>query len=1571
MAPHMFKSLRSKFKSSHASEASEPEPTPPAKPTDRAPEKAPQPIPSQPLPSEPEPPGPTTSQSVASQSVSSQPIPSQLESPDPEVSTQSLQERLWNQAYDGLKASESDMVETYEKILSRQLHGGDSTSLASQKNEIEEGQEGRSHQMKELVRIGLEKTAKNANIKQGIENGMQTATIVRGMVDKAIQASPEAAVAWVGVCLALDILSNPITEAGINRRGVSYVLSRMDWYWNLAGLLLSENRAATATSGLRGELEKHIIQLYQKLLLYQMKSICIYNRNQAIVFMRDLIKLDDWNGQLTDIQDAEAAVQKDSQQFNTEQIKSHLQTIAESAVSQEMRLQDIHSAVLAQTLQQTKFQEQQTKFQEQQAKIRLDDKYNECLGDLRDTDPRDTKTLIQDAKGGLLKDSYSWILNHADFKKWRDEPESRLLWIKGDPGKGKTMLLCGIIDEIENDETRALSYFFCQATEPKLRTATAVLRGLVYVLIDQLPSLISYVPKKYGHVGKQMFEDEAAWGTLSKMLTVMLEDPSLDGAVLIVDALDECVTELPQLLDFICQTSSSSGAKWILSSRNWPNIEEKLGAVDGIQLSLELNEHSVSSAVGAFIRYKVDRLSQAKKYDEKIRTAVLDYLTSNSDDTFLWAALVCRQLEDPKVRKWHTMAKLVTYPPGLEALYLRMMEQIYESLDADVCKEILATVATTYRPITLKELTSLVEALQDFEDEEETLREFIGFCGSFVNIRDNSIYFIHQSAKDFLLKQGSDQIMPDGLQHQHHVIFERSLDVLSRNLHRDMYSLEAVGTLIGQVSTPRPDPLGSSGYSCLYWVDHLHDSSSADSISSGEDLQDDAIAHTFLQEKYLYWLEALSLLHSISEGMKAMRRLDATVVTTETRQLTKLVRDAYRFILFHKGTIESAPLQAYISALVFSPSNSLIRGLFGNEAPQWITSPPKMEQDWDACLQTLDGHSGSVNSVDYSPEHQRLASGSNDGKVKIWDAATGTCLHTLEGHDRTVIKVAFCPSKDVQRLASGAYDSKVKIWDTDKGICVQTLQGHTSFVNVVAFAKDGKRVASGAEDEVVKIWDSVTGACLHTLAGHQRGINSVAFCLNDRQLASGSGDKTIKIWDTTTGTCLRTLEGHGETVRSVAFSLIQGVQRLVSGSGDRTIKIWDSDTGACLQTLEGHKNWVTSVVSSTIGGKQYLASASKDMTIRIWDPATGTCLHTLTSRSASIDSVVFLGDAWQLASGAGDGRIKIWDGTATGSLGTWENHSLEVTAVTCSSDGSQLASASRDKTVKIWQMATGACRHTLEGHTSAITSIILSRDNQKLASSSVDATVKIWDMATGTCLQTLEGHKKTTKAVAFNNDAQRLASGSADRTVKIWDTATGACLQTFEGHESPLKSVVFSEDSQRVASGSDDTTVKIWDANTGSCLQTLVGHDFGVVSIAFSRDNQHLASSAADETIKIWDLGTGACLQTINTDSLVSHIVFDPAADLRLCTDLGTLDLDLPSSSDSQTVDNVLEDPEYRGYGLSTDKKWITSDGKNVLWLPSEYRPLKSTLIGLTMAFGYRTGRVLGMQFSATGPTKG
>ncbi|KAI4940445.1 Vegetative incompatibility protein HET-E-1, partial [Alternaria rosae] len=250
-----------------------------------------------------------------------------------------------------------------------------------------------------------------------------------------------------------------------------------------------------------------------------------------------------------------------------------------------------------------------------------------------------------DTKGGLLKDSYRWVLHNDSFRQWHEDPQSRLLWIKGDPGRGKTMLICGIIDELQASsalaKTNTVSYFFCQATDARINSATAVLRGLLYMLVKQQPSLASHVRKKYDKASRNIFEDANAWIALVDIFTDVLRDPSLTTTYLMVDALDECVTDLSKLLGFVAeQSSASSRIKWIVSSRNWPEIEARLEqAGHKVRLSLELNAASVSTAVQVFIDQRVSELVQQNKYDERTKRAVLEHLTSNANDTFLWVAL--------------------------------------------------------------------------------------------------------------------------------------------------------------------------------------------------------------------------------------------------------------------------------------------------------------------------------------------------------------------------------------------------------------------------------------------------------------------------------------------------------------------------------------------------------------------------------------------------------------------------------------------------------------------------------------------------------------------------------------------------------------------------------------------------------------------------------------------------------------------------------------------------------------------------------------------------------------------
>lgn len=488
---------------------------------------------------------------------------------------------------------------------------------------------------------------------------------------------------------------------------------------------------------------------------------------------------------------------------------------------------------------------------------------NRCVADLRLTDPRLDKIRIENAGGGLLKDSYRWIFDQADFQLWRDDPQSRLLWVNGDAGKGKTMMLCGIINELESmANTDHASYFFCQGTNDELNNATAVLRGLVFLLVDQQPCLLLHLETKYHHSGKRLFEDGNAFYALCDILRDILQDPRLGVAYLVVDALDECEEGLSELLAVIKETiSTTSGrCKWIVSSRNRPDIERHLAPDEShMRLSLELNAEHVSQAINVYIEYKISQLMPIE-HDEAIREQVRDHMRRKADGTFLWVALAMKQLHEIVLSR-DVLPLLEKLSPGLEPLYDKMMANVEQHGDA--CRRVLSIVAVVHRPLSMVELRLLtglqgVSQMSDFE-------KIIHLCGSFITIRQDQVYLIHQSAKEYLVTNAS--IFPRGHKPLHYDLFLRSMHALSRTLKKNMYNLDRPGLLISEMYPPEPDPLRVVRYSSVYWVSHLLNA--ADHVS---DLAMEEI-NKFTKTHFLHWLESLSLLHKFSDGIVSIRSL--------------------------------------------------------------------------------------------------------------------------------------------------------------------------------------------------------------------------------------------------------------------------------------------------------------------------------------------------------------------------------------------------------------------------------------------------------------------------------------------------------------------------------------------------------------------------------------------------------------------------------------------------------------------------------------------------------------------------
>ena len=280
--------------------------------------------------------------------------------------------------------------------------------------------------------------------------------------------------------MAHQIFSNAINEASTNRDGITKVTSKMKWYSSLTKILHQE--AAKSNDNLielREILAERVLDLYKTILQYVIKTVCAHHRNQGLVFLRGMVKWDDWEGSLNGVNEAEKTVKAAADEIDIRQTRTYLEILV-----------NMHQ----------------------------DRSDEELLRDCYVTDMDDDIRSLQARKDKLLPESYKWVLEtqtYKSFTNWDNGSANGLLWMRGDAGKGKTMLLMGIVEELKVQlETHfdgcCLSYFFCRATEAKVNTATSVLRGLIWMLVRQEKSLIRHL-YSFKVKGSNAFNDNSVF----------------------------------------------------------------------------------------------------------------------------------------------------------------------------------------------------------------------------------------------------------------------------------------------------------------------------------------------------------------------------------------------------------------------------------------------------------------------------------------------------------------------------------------------------------------------------------------------------------------------------------------------------------------------------------------------------------------------------------------------------------------------------------------------------------------------------------------------------------------------------------------------------------------------------------------------------------------------------------------------------------------------------------------------------------------------------------------------------
>ncbi|KAL6816126.1 hypothetical protein V8C40DRAFT_282094 [Trichoderma camerunense] len=1395
-------------------------------------------------------------------------------------------QELWDEAYDGLKAEQPQLMHIYEVILSNKLHGFDFDHPQSGKetNTIAITGDERRTQMLAIMQSGQNKVKREVKIKENVGEAMEIVNLMKSIISTAIQAAPQAALPWSMVSMALDVVQNPVKTQKDNIEGIAYTTKRMKWYWSLSSDLfhgdesLRNNNDALDTQNV---ILSRLVVLYKEIILFQVKSICSFYRNRWLQLFRDFVIKANWNDSLKEIRTLELEFQND--------YAAHM-TLEEKSMSHQIK----NCLERLVTLQVSNLEQQD----------------RECLRDLRITNPRDDRKHLLDTKGGLLPDSYTWAVKSAMFQQWHTEKQTNLLWIKSSPGKGKTMMICGLIEELEHMEPHQdlLSYFFCQGTDPNFNNATAVLRGIIYLLVVQKPSLMGHVQQEYRTVGsRSLFDGINSWITLSGILEKMLQDPTLENACLIVDALDECEADRKKLLDLIIEsTLAAPKVKWILSSRNFPDIEAKLRSCQtSAVIDLESNTTLVSESVDAYIRCRTRQLSLTEDnevFQEQLQRAILQ----KSSGTFLWAALVFQEIEER--RTYDDDAELLQLldemPSGLSGLYNRMMHQIDQLApkDQDHCLNILTTMVTAYQPLNL-EILPILAGLKGRLTQAEPLRTLVRMCGSFLTIRRDVVYFVHQSAKDYLIGEGRNRILPSGSETIHRDMFNRSLEVMLKpgKLRPNIYSLPYPGVKIHEISVPQPDPLASIMYCCMHWLQHFCDGTFGVYSESKEDIHEGVNKiFDFLKLHFLHWIEALSLSQNVEAGVVSLQNLLNLLINLGEHKVVEFSRDAIRFILHNRFILETAPLQTYVSAIIFSPLESLVRVQF-KEAISWIKTLPQVGNHWSPCQYTL--YCGEVNNAVFSNDTSQLITLYDEGRLEKRESTTGKLISDIGFefkvplHSRPYNPLAL--SNDAKLFAISD-ETTTTVWNLDSGRQVQEFRIQKTINSLTAFSGDSMFLAV-TDNKFFEIWELATGKMVHKSL-HQ-SYTSPAVLSQDFKLAADTTAQSILIYNAITGQKICELPSKS---RPAFFS----------------------------------------------NNSSYLVATDYEMALQVWHISSGKEVMRYKPRQGlySFKAIAFSDDAKFLAFGDYSGNINVWN--------------LEEKVMV----------------------------RSYSGHTRAVLSVAFSRNADFLVSGSPDRTVKVWktdfDSIDREPQSELDRVNHRSNAVALSADGNLTATMSKGK-ITFWSTRQLSHIEAIWRSKhlgfypfDPLGAHVFaiSKDSRLVAKvyyTSQSIGMSIWSIDSESpAISAFTRKGYAeVVAAAFSPDTKFLAAAYHSHTwctVVIWrvDSRERVCKKVVSaTDPRATRFFVDDAY-LYVVTDIECYRLKESTANIPEHDDQYLipTDKVSIGYSIRSSEDWISWNGKDMIWLPGDFRPSRTPAFSARIAevvLATALGSLITMNFEA------
>jgi WD40 repeat protein len=432
---------------------------------------------------------------------------------------------------------------------------------------------------------------------------------------------------------------------------------------------------------------------------------------------------------------------------------------------------------------------------------------------------------------------------------------------------------------------------------------------------------------------------------------------------------------------------------------------------------------------------------------------------------------------------------------------------------------------------------------------------------------------------------------------------------------------------------------------------------------------------------------------------------------------------------------------------------------------------------WDAATgalaYTCSYAGGRVVFAVFSPDGKQLAACGENG-VQIWDTATHRAVASWTS-DSHFINFGLAYSPDGKRLAMGSIEGIVEVWDTQTGQKIHTFKGHAGNVGKLAFSPDGTRLVTGGSDGTLRWWDTTRQRDAVSIPKVDLIRENPELSPDGQTVTTGvkSGDgKSIRLWDAQTG------QPRGDPIplpeRAIGDEWTADGKRLYVADMGRNIRVVDTATAKVVRTfqIEGDGKYFSFALAPN--EKWYAHNAGPmGRSIKVRSVRTGAELRSLEGFDASVNGLLFSPDGSRLLGMDEDGAVKIWDIESGGEIAAAKFTGLFISGLSFSPDGKRVAVVghhSRLRTVEARVLDTDNLREvwSLGGHTLSVTDAVFSPDGKRLATAGADRTIRLWDLTAGRELLKLSGFDGAV-SLRFISNGRRLMSASVDRTIRVWD----------------------------------------------------------------------------------------------------------------------------------------------------------------------------------------------------------